>query len=235
MKIRGQRECVACGTRWSYYETGEVACPACESLRSRGVDDRTEHTASPVALDLSPARSMVDEEGLNEALSEATERCRSFITQTGFIHAGELQELSEAYLAATELRYSAREAQRSMRIDEETELYLLSLLGGADTGERPAPEEIPDAMRSARGLAYAGAIEKYRTDLRRYLDEHPDKQTGSVLTRIAEHTRRIEALDGDVAPEITERLVRATRELYEHVCTDADTLAVTQSRLDSIE
>jgi len=38
MKIRGDRECKSCGTRWSYYETGSIECPACGSVHSVGVD-----------------------------------------------------------------------------------------------------------------------------------------------------------------------------------------------------
>jgi DNA-directed RNA polymerase subunit RPC12/RpoP len=31
MKIRGERECTDCGTRWSYYDTASVECPQCGS------------------------------------------------------------------------------------------------------------------------------------------------------------------------------------------------------------
>lgn len=235
MKIRGQRECQECGTRWSYYETGEVSCPNCDSLRSRGVDERAEHTDTPVTLDLSPARSLVEEDGLSAALRDAIERCRAYTNRTGFIHAGELRGLSETYLAATELAYSARESRRSMRIGDEAELYLLSLLREADAGRRPDPEDVPESMRPARGLACAAAVDDYRREFKRHLEDHPDREAGSVLETIAEHVRRIEALDGDVDPAAAERLVRAVRELREHVCTDADTLTTAQLRLDEIE
>lgn len=235
MKIRGQRECRECGTRWSYYETGEVACPDCGSLRSRGIDERTEHTGAPVTLDLSPAQSMVDTEGLSAALDDAIERCRSFTTQAGFIHAGELKPLSETYLAANELVYTAREAGRTMRLDESEELYLLSLLRSADDDRRPAPDDVPPSMHAARGLAYAAAIEAYRRDLRTYLDTHPDQMAQSVLATIEEHVRRIEALDGDVDPETAERLVLATQETGDYVRTGTESLLGTaRSRLDEM-
>lgn len=235
MKIRGQRECQECGTRWSYYETGEVSCPNCDSLRSRGLDERTEHTDAPAALDLSPARSLIDEEGLSEALQDATQRCRTYTTHIGFIHAGDLTPLSETYLGATELVYSAREARRSMRIDDEAELYLLSLLKGADEGTRPDPGDVPDSLRTARGLACAGAVADYQRVFKRYLDDHPDRQVETVLQTIADHVRRIEALDGDVDPVMAERLVRAVRELREHVCTDTDALTTAKSRLEGLQ
>lgn len=235
MEIRGQRECRECGMRWSYYETGEVVCPDCESLRSRGIDERTEHTSAPATLDLSPARSIVESEGLSAALDDAVERCRSFTTQTGFIHAGELKPLSETYLAANELVYTARDASRSMRIDESEELYLLSLLRGADDDQRPAPADVPPSMQAARGLAYAAAVDAYRRDLRTYLDKHPDQMAQSVLATTEEHVRRIEALDGDVAPEITDKLVLATQETGEYVRTGNESLLGTaRDRLDAI-
>jgi uncharacterized Zn finger protein (UPF0148 family) len=233
MKFRGQRECQDCGTRWSYYETGEVACPNCESLRSRGIDERTEHTDAPVPLDLSPSRSMVSE-GLSEALNDALERCREFVTRTGFIHAGELKPLSETYLTANELVYAARESLYSMRIDDDEEVYLLSLLR-ADTGQRPPPEEVPRSMRTARGLAAADAVGDYRSDLRTCLDDG-DPIVRRVLATIAEHVRRIEALDGDVEPVTTERLVHATQDIGEYVRTDEEErLATARDRLDEIE
>lgn len=234
MKIRGQRECRECGTRWSYYETGAVSCPDCDSLRSRGLDERAEHTDTPVTLDLSPARSLVEEDGLSAALRDAAERCRTYTVRTGFIHAGELVELSETYLAATDLLYGARESRRSMRIEDEEELYLLALLAGADDATRPDPDDVPESMQPARGLACATAVDDYRRAFKRYLDDHPDRQAEAVLGTIAEHVRRIEALDGDVDPTAAERLIRAIRDLRAYVCTDADTLITAQSRLDEI-
>jgi uncharacterized Zn finger protein (UPF0148 family) len=234
MKFRGQRECQNCGARWSYYETGEVACPSCESLRSRGIDEPTEHTDAPVSIDLSPARSMVESEGLSEALDDAMERCRKFVTRTGFIRAGEFQSLSDMYLAANELMYAARESLRSMRIDEEDEMYLLTLLRGTDTGQRPPPEEVPHSMRTARGLAAADAIEDYQNDLRTYLDE--DSEVRRELATITEHVRRIEALDGDIEIMTTERIVHATQDIGEYVRTgDEERLATARDRLDTIE
>lgn len=235
MEIRGQRECRECGTRWSYYETGEVVCPDCGSLRSRGIDERTEHTNAPVTLDLSSARSIVESEGLSAALDDAIERCRSFITRTGFIHAGDLKPLSETYLAANELVYTARDASRSMRIDESEELYLFSLLRGADDDRRPALDDVPPSMYAARGLAYAAAIEAYRRDLRTYLDDHSDQMVQSVLATIEEHVRRVEALDGDVDPETADQLVLATQETGEYVRTGNEPLLETaRSRLNEI-
>ncbi len=78
MKIRGDRECKSCGTRWSYYETGNIDCPECGSVHSVGVDDRTEHTDSPVELDLTPLRNRVDEVTTRELAGEVAEACREY-------------------------------------------------------------------------------------------------------------------------------------------------------------
>ena len=79
MRIRGERECKDCGTRWSYYETGTPSCPDCGSLRSVGVGERTQHTAGTAALDLSPARNYLDdgEGGLRAAAERAAAEARA--------------------------------------------------------------------------------------------------------------------------------------------------------------
>ncbi|MXR22522.1 endonuclease Q family protein, partial [Halobacterium bonnevillei] len=56
MDVRGERECKSCGTRWSYFETGSVACPECGSVRSVGVGERSQHTDGNATLDLSDAQ-----------------------------------------------------------------------------------------------------------------------------------------------------------------------------------
>ena len=75
MKIRGRRECKACGTQWSYYETGEISCPSCGSRHSVGTDDeRTLHTATSATLDLTPLRGSVDSEPLDRLADRANQR-----------------------------------------------------------------------------------------------------------------------------------------------------------------
>ncbi|MFC6730630.1 TFIIB-type zinc ribbon-containing protein, partial [Natronoarchaeum mannanilyticum] len=152
MEIRGERECKDCGTRWSYYETGSVSCPNCESVRSVGVDEeRKRHTAGQAALDLTEVRNMIDAAPESDVADAAIENCREFVRRTGFIDAGELQPLDDVYLAARELRQVADIVGRSYDPTEDEELYYLSLLRGADRGERPAPDEVPAGLREARG------------------------------------------------------------------------------------
>lgn len=234
MKVRGQRECTECGTRWSYYDTGEVACPECGSLRSTGVDERTRHTDAPVDLDLTEPRNR-SEEDLTAAAEAAAERCREFVRRTGFINAGELRPLSDQYLAAAELAAVGAAVGRAMRTDDDEELYLLSLLRGADAGDRPAPEEVPDSLAATRSLAYASAVDDYRGDVRTYLEDDPHPEVRSALESIRDHVRRIEALDGEVDVRVAEQLVQSVREVGQYLAEgDEAALAAAQDRLDAL-
>lgn len=235
MKVRGQRECTDCGSQWSYYETGTVECPNCGSLKSRGVDERTEHTDAPVTFDLTTARNRVDE-GLLDAAEVAADQCREFVRKTGFIHAGELRPLSEMYLAAAELAAVTSSLRHAMRTTDEEELYLLDLLRGADHGERPTTDTVPESLTAARGLAYAAAVDDYRDDVRTYLAEHPDPAASAVLQTVGNHVRRIEALDGAVDVRTTERVVRATQDVGRYLVEGDDgALASARERLAELE
>ncbi|OYR62430.1 hypothetical protein DJ83_05385 [Halorubrum ezzemoulense] len=174
MKVRGERECQSCGTRWSYYETGSVACPSCGDLRSVGVDARTAHTDAPVALDLAAHRERfgnatgtLPRSGVDELQSDLREYCR----KRGFIDGGRLVPLDETYLAARELLEAVDCFERLRDATDADREYLLGLLAGADDGERPAAGEVPTALREARGMAAVRAVEAYRSDALDFLDE----------------------------------------------------------------
>lgn len=235
MKVRGQRECKECGTRWSYYETGEVACPNCGSLHSVGIDeDRSLHTAAPKTLDLTPIRNDIDDAPVRRLAERATERTKEYTAGYGFIDAGTLQPLDDTYLAAMELRHVAGELARKTSATDDEEWYFTKLLK-ADEGERPDPEEVPDSLRALSGLAYANAVEEYRSDLRTYLDEHPDPAVRRVMERLADHAKRVRALDGDVPPREAETVVAATRDIGRYLTEgDESALAQAESRLDSL-
>jgi len=238
MKIRGERECTECRTRWSYYDSGTIACPSCGGLRSVGLDERREHTAGAATLDLTAARNLVDDEPLAAVASEAESICREYVRKSGFVHGGELQPLDDTYLAAAELTHVASDISRSMRVTDEEEQYFLGLLRGADQGERPGFEDVPASLRAARGLAYASAVDAYRADARRYLEEHPNGTARKLLGTLGEHQKRVEALDGDVAPRSVEHLVRVARDIG-RALADADddegALAEARDRLDDLE
>lgn len=218
MKVRGERECKECGTRWSYYETGSINCPACGSVHSVGVDERTRHTAGPRSLDLTPARNLHQEgQPLRRVAERAAELCGEFTRTHGFIHSGDLQPLSGTFLAAMELRHVADEVGRTMQLGDDEEYYFLELLREADGGDRPEPEEVPSSLRAARGLAYANAVRDYRDDLRQHLEDHPDSTVRSALESLGTHVKRVRALDGDVPLSEVELLVAAVRDLWMYV------------------
>ncbi len=225
MNVRGNRECRSCGTRWSYFETGSVACPDCGSLHSRGLGERAEHTAGPAPLDLSAARGAIDAEPLREVADRATEAAAEYLRQAGFVHAGELQSLPETYLAAAELRRVGATLSRAMRVDDAERLYFLSLLRGAGDGRRPPPAEVPEGLWAERGLAVAAAADAYLSDLRRVRAE-PGPDLAPVLSTLRARRKRVEALDGDVDPAEAERLVRALRGVAAYVREDDETALV---------
>lgn len=228
MRIRGRRECRDCGHRWSYYETGSVTCPSCGGVESSGLDERRRlHTASPAALDLSEVRADVEDRPIEELTADAEieeptadatiegpaadakDRCRAYRREHGFVRGGELLELSETYLAAAELAHVADAVDRRSRLRDGERAYLLALLSGADLGDRPEPEAVPESLRAARGLAVAEAVGDYRRELLRWLGEHPDPEARAVLGEVAEHAKRLRALEGDVPPAVAEELVAA--------------------------
>jgi uncharacterized Zn finger protein (UPF0148 family) len=236
MKIRGARECKACGSQWSYYETGSIECPDCGSLRSVGVDDRTEHTDSPASLDLSPVVERLEADSLSAVATDAAERCQEYTRKRGFIRAGDLEPLDATYVAAVELRYVAAELARSMRVSDEEELFFLSLLRGAEAGDRPPAAEVPDSLVAARGLATAAIVDAYRRDLTRYLDDNPNQSARRTLGQLVDHKKRIEALDGAVPAETSEAVLQALTDLSHFVALgDEGALATAQERLTDLE
>lgn len=235
MRIRGRRECKACGSQWSYYETGEITCPDCGSAHSVGVDEeRALHTATGDELDLAPIRNDLDESPTRRLAERAAELAGEYARGYGFIDAGTLRPFDETYLATMELRHVAGELARRMETTEEEELYFTRLLR-ADEGDRPAPADVPESLRSLRGLAYANAVRAYRSDVRAYLEENPDPAVGGVLERLSDHVKRVRALDGDVPPREAETLVAAARDVGRYLVDgDESALAGAESRLDGL-
>lgn len=222
MEIRGERECQSCGTRWSYYDTGQITCPNCGSVQSLGVDDPTQHTAGTATLDLTAVRADVETEPLRTIADRAAQQAREYTRSVGFIHAGDLQPFDATFLAASELRRVGATLGRVMDVTDEEELYFLDLLRGADEGERPGPDAVPETLRPERGLAVAASVDAYTTDLRKYSDDQ-ERELDTLLAGVRSHRKRIEALDGDVDPEEAERLVRTLRDVSAYLREDDET------------
>lgn len=239
MRVRGRRECQDCGREWSYYDTGDVACPACGSLRSVGIDDRTRHTAGPVAFDLSAHRRTVEAGAIDDVVDELKTDCRAYVRRRGFIREGELVDLDDTYLAAAELAQAVDLYARTRSPTDEDRYYLLSLLRGADVGDRPDAAVVPASMRAARGLAYAEAVREYRRELLTWLDDvdrsHPAaRRAVGTADAVA---KRVRALQGDVDPTRAESLVRAVREVATFVRNGGEeegALATARDRLDRL-
>ncbi|MDR5672525.1 hypothetical protein RH858_05090 [Halalkaliarchaeum sp. AArc-GB] len=261
MKVRGDRECTDCGTRWSYYDTGEIACPGCGSLRSVGVEtERKRHTDAPATLDLTRFREAVADaeprrgadtelEGVDEIADELGSTLREYLRKRGFIRGGELLPLDDTYLAARELLEVVHAYRRLQDPDEAASLYVLKLLEGTDEGARPEPEAVPTALAPARGLAIATVVEAYRDELVTYLsdlDEATETEEDAVgtdttdvttvLGRLRDRTKRVRALEGEVDPAEAETLVVAAREIGAYLRDDdLDALARGHDRLADVD
>lgn len=235
MELRGTRECQSCGTQWSYYETGELTCPDCGSMRSLGIDEPTEHTAGRAELDLSDIRHDVDSESVQTLANRAGAETRDYLRSVGFVHAGELQPLEGTPLAASELRRVAATLGRVMRLEDDEELYFLELLRVADQNERPDPSEIPETLYPERGLAVASMLDIYLNDIRRVYEQR-EQDVDSILSSVKSRRKRIEALDGDVGPAEAERLVQTVRDLSAYLREDDETaLARALERIETAE
>jgi len=237
MRIRGERECRDCGTRWSYYETASVNCPDCGSVRSRGLDDeRALHTDGAATLDLSGVREDVDARPLEEVAAAAKATCRSFVRRDGFVRGGELLALSDTHLAARELVHAADLLDRARTPAGDAERYLLALLAGADTGDRPEASAVPEGLWPARGLAAAEGVRAYRGELLDWLADNPHPELRRPLGRLDQHGKRVEALQGEIDPATAELLVETARALTRAARSDdGAALAAATDRLDRLD
>ncbi|WP_224449476.1 DUF7117 family protein [Haloprofundus salilacus] len=235
MEIRGRRECAKCGTRWSYYEMGSVSCPDCGSIRSVGVDERTRHTDSAEPLELNDLKTKLADGKMSDVVDELKSRLRTYVRKRGFVHEGQLRPLDDEILVAAELLHAADVYDRSRETSDAEDLYLLTLVNGAETSDRPDSTDVPRSMAAARGLAYATVVSKYRHEAVTWLEEHPDAEAQATLGTIRDHEKRIHALDGDVPMADSEALVRATQELGTYVVEDdSDALATAREHLSRL-
>lgn len=240
MRVRGERECRSCGQRWSYYETGEVACPDCGSAASVGVDDRTLHTDGAPDLDLASARRTAADTGIEGAAEELAADLRRYRRRRGFVRGGELLDLDPTYLATGELRRLVETYARGRSpgpAERRYALDLLDLLDGADRpDERPPPGAVPDAATDVRCLADAAAVRTYRREIRTWLDGGDTPEGRRVLGRAAARAKRVEALQGDVDPAETAAVVDTVRRTAEYLRTaDEAALAAAAASLDGAE
>ncbi|WP_254863198.1 DUF7117 family protein [Halovivax gelatinilyticus] len=234
MNVRGDRRCRECGTRWSYAETGQIACPACGSLRSVGRGDRRVHTDSPTPLDLSAVRREIDDHPIRELSQRAAKSCRRYVGRRGFVSDGSLLELDDTYVGALELRYAATYATAKPSLTNGQRLYLLSLVRSVDEGERPPVADVARSIRNARGLAVSRAVRDYRRDVRSW-NESIDQDVYELFESIDAHAVRVDHLDGDVEPLEAEHLLSACRSLADVLRGETTSLSAVSRELDRLE
>ncbi len=234
MRVRGRRRCTDCGEEWSYYDTGDIACPTCGSIHSVSTDENREfHTDAPVDLDLVDVRADVGTRPLREVAADAEEAALAYVSARGFVHAGELQPLDETIVAASHLRYVAAHLRRSIRDPpEDVEAHLLALISGAPDGEQP--DTVPEQLWGPYGLAVADVVDRYRGEIVDWLGDH-DRQPLPVLETLRDRVKRIEALEGEVPPAETDALLTAAREVGTHL-RENDDAALTRAteRLENL-
>jgi hypothetical protein len=238
MRIRGRRRCQDCGREWSYFDTGSVACPDCGSLRSVGTGERQRHTDAPVTLDLSEHRTALDDvTDLDDVAGDLKTTLRDYVRQRGFVSGGNLRTVDDTLLAAAELLHAVDVFDRIRgEPDDEVRLYILDLLSGADSGDRPDSSAVPETMADARGLAYAEVLDRFCTDLGTWLDDYPDPAGERVRERLDTHVRRVDAVYGDIPATEAEALVRVARDLATYLTTDDEAaLATAEERLSGLE
>lgn len=235
MKVRGRRHCKACGTEWSYYETGSLDCPACGSIHSRGLDDtRTRHTDTPVSLDTDAIEHTLTDQPLKSAAREIASIVRDYTTRRGFIHAGTLKPLDAEFRLAVELQTVGSDLHRTLDPSPAAKQYLFDLVDALPAGNLPEP--VPPDLEAAHGLAAATAVRSYRRDFATWLEDNPqDDVLHQQVTRIRAHERRIQALDGAVPPATADKLVAAIRDLTQVIHGDDAALARVTDRLDDLD
>lgn len=238
MKIRGTRQCSSCDTTWSYYDTGSVACPACGSLKSVGVDaERKQHTDTPVTLDLDESKQKLATEStsIDDIATELSSRLRSYTRKRGFIRGGELLTLDDQYLGAHELIHATDICTRNYQRTELDELYVLELFTAVNNGGRLTHTDIPSKLRIARGAGYTDAVSAYRDDLSTYLESRTEPDAKQAITQLQTQLRRADALEGDIPLQVAETLVEIAREIGTYLIEAEDEALVSaRDRLDRL-
>ncbi|XGI84437.1 hypothetical protein ACEU6E_04095 [Halorutilales archaeon Cl-col2-1] len=215
MEIRGDRRCLECGYEWSYFETNRIRCPDCGSMRSESTSSGQFDTQGSANSGIGFNELVSKTASFEETLSEAEESCRKFVSNYGFIDAGELQPPSPEYVMAAEVTEIANGLLTSRGdVDDEEREYVIDLLRGIESGEPPAPEERPSSLDSYHALAVARLVDEYSKEIRRYARMN-ETDVPSEIETARDKAKRTQATSGERHDAVDG--LRDLREAYEEV------------------
>lgn len=210
MEIRGKRRCLDCEATWNYFETGGVSCPECGSIRSEATSGEEKDTSGP-GLDTSDLIGKFGSD-FREALGEAADRCRSYVSRQGFIEAGDLRPPEARYVMAAEI--VEIEGLPGLEFGDGERRYVVDLVRGLRTGD--PPDERPESLDAAHNLALARTAEKYIRDLRRYARSE-DVDMPRVVEEAREAVKRTQATEGEEDDAVD--ALRVLRDAYMEVAS----------------
>ncbi len=175
MEISGERECLDCGEQWSYFETRQIECPECGSIKSMSISESELDTASSRKneLDMSDLYTEFQTDFMN-ALTQAGDRSREYIASTGFIEGGELRPPMLRYVMAREIMEIADYIDLSLDTDisASEERYIIDLVKGVKSGD--PPDKRPNSMNNHHYMAVAKTAEEYATELFKYFEQNSE-------------------------------------------------------------
>ncbi len=209
MDVQGERECLDCGERWSYWDTRTVECPECGSPRSRGVGDGARPEEEFTAEDL-------DDTDLAATLENAEEAARSYTTKKRFVVAGDLRPPDPVYVMATEVKHLAAEhAVRDEGFTDDEREYAVALVTGLEEGEPPHPDERPESLDAVHERAVADVVEDYGGEVVKWardrdLDDTDVMRDVEDARQVAKQVKATEGEEGDAVEAL-----RTLRDVYE--------------------
>lgn len=238
MRMRAARTCLSCGAEWSYFERQAFACPDCGSHRSTARSGApTLHTHGDPEFDLGWLSASLDADPI-DAVVELESACRDYLREAGFIENGQLRDLPDRYVTIAELAIAGRYGgtiTEAASGDDRFAGYLLALFRGLLEDERPDPEDVPPSAAWILGLGVARAANAYRRDCRRWLRHVAEGRREPTLGSLGDYVARIEALDGEVDPAVSEAVLAATRAVGRAVQSgDEDDRAAARAALAEI-
>ena len=204
MEIRGERECLECGSTWSYFESREVCCPECGSIKSQSMSSpRMDNTTDIDLVDSEVLGGLSDD--LDSALSTLEERCREYTGKTGFVERGDLKPPSPRYVMACEVKQIAA-IYDANQLTGDDRRYFVDLVHGLRDGE--PPEKPSGELEYIHNTAIAETVRDYATEVERYARKRSVDVPGEMerARSLAKRTLATEGKENDAVEGL--RLLR---------------------------